>query len=199
MRQIVNFFLLVAFVGTVSLHVFAERDRTRRNVEFLPDMAYSPAYDTYQPNPNFADGKTIQMPEPGTIPHDRLPLHYGPSFGDFMRAGNELSNPYSRDDASATERGAFIFRNYCQMCHGPQGKGDGPMAQHGMPLGPAASLLAEKAVPPKLPLKDGEMFHIITYGQKNMPSHAAQLTREDRWKVILHVRSLQEQAREKKP
>jgi hypothetical protein len=35
------------------------------------------------------------------------------------------------------------------------------------------------------------MFHIITYGKGNMPPHAAQISREDRWKVILHIRSLQ--------
>jgi hypothetical protein len=40
---------------------------------------------------------------------------------------------------------------------------------------------------------------VITYGLRNMPSHAAQLTREDRWKVILHVRSLQKAAGEKRP
>jgi len=79
------------------------------------------------------------------------------------------------------------------MCHGPEAKGDGPVLQlvmqHGIPL-PPASLVAVKPVP----LKDGEMFHIITFGQRNMPAHAAQLTREDRWKVILHVRALQQKA-----
>ena len=41
-------------------------------------------------------------------------------------------------------------------------------------------------------MADGEMFHILTYGQGNMASYAAQLTREERWMVIRHVRSLQE-------
>jgi mono/diheme cytochrome c family protein len=40
-------------------------------------------------------------------------------------------------------------------------------------------------------MKDGQMFHVLTYGQGNMPSFAAQLSREDRWNVILHVRMLQ--------
>ncbi|HKI34330.1 MAG TPA: cytochrome c [Gemmataceae bacterium] len=193
-RRVVNWFLLLAFFGSVGLHVFADRDLTRRNVEVVPEMAYSPAYDSFAPNPNFADGKTLQLPEPGTIPRGRLPLHYGPSLQDFLRAGDELHNPFAGDDAAARGRGAFVYANYCQMCHGPAGKGDGPLVPRGLP--PPASLVAEKPVP----LKDGEMFHIITYGQRNMPSHAAQLSREDRWKVILHVRSLQQKAAgEKRP
>jgi mono/diheme cytochrome c family protein len=35
------------------------------------------------------------------------------------------------------------------------------------------------------------MFHILTFGQKNMPSHASQLSVKDRWSVIAYVRSLQ--------
>ena len=192
-RRVVNFFLLLAFAGSLGLNWLAGRDLTRRNVEILPDMAYSPAYDSYAPNPNFPDGKTLQLPEPGTIPRGRLPLHYGPSFEDFLRAGDELHNPFA-GAAATRERGTFVYTSYCQMCHGPEGKGDGVLVQHGIPL--PASLVAEKVVQSK----DGEMFHVLTYGQRNMPSHAAQLSREDRWKVILHVRSLQHKAAgEKRP
>jgi hypothetical protein len=35
------------------------------------------------------------------------------------------------------------------------------------------------------------MYHLITLGQNNMPSYAAQVMRDDRWKVILFIRSLQ--------
>jgi mono/diheme cytochrome c family protein len=229
-RHVLNVFLLLAFVASLGLHLLAGRDLTQRNVEAMPEMAYSPAYDTFAPNPNFPDGKTLQLPGAGTIPRGRLPLHYGPSPEDALRAGEELHNPFSAgppvfaastvallaspqgqgplvavsapvpvrnvpiSDPRALERGAFLFRNYCQMCHGPEGKGDGPMMQRGMP--PSASLLAENAVQ----MQDGQLFHVLTYGQRNMSSHAAQLSREDRWKVILHVRALQlKAAGEKRP
>jgi mono/diheme cytochrome c family protein len=186
-RGVVNFLLLLAFVGSLGLHLLADRDRRLRNFEAMPDMAHSPAYDTLAPNPNFADGKTLQLPEPGTIARGQKPLHYGPSPEDAVRAGEKLPNPLTRDD-SVRERGAVLFTNYCQMCHGPGGQGDGPMMQRGIP--PSASLVAENAVQ----MKDGQLFHVLTYGQRNMQSHAAQLTPDDRWKVILHVRSLQLQA-----
>jgi mono/diheme cytochrome c family protein len=191
--RVLNFVLFLAFVGSLGAHLFGSRDLRRPNVEVMPEMAYSPAYDSFAPNPNFPDGKTFQAPAPGTIPRGRMPLHYGSGFEDVLRAGDELHNPFSADDAAARERGAFIYANYCRMCHGPAGKGDGPLVQRGIPL--PASLLAEKAVQER----DGELFYIVSFGQRNMPSHAAQLTREDRWKVILHVRSLQKAAGEKRP
>jgi mono/diheme cytochrome c family protein len=187
-RPLPNFLLLLALVGSLGLHGLAGRDPTRRNIEAMPEMAYSPAYGSFEPNPNFPDGKTLQPPQPGTIARGRLPLHYGPSFEDVLRAGDELHNPFPGDDAAARERGAFLYANYCQMCHGPAGKGDGPLVRRGIP--PPAPLFAEQAAQ----RKDGELFHVLTYGQRNMPAHEAQLSREDRWKVILHVRSLQQKA-----
>jgi mono/diheme cytochrome c family protein len=52
---------------------------------------------------------------------------------------------------------------------------------------PPPSLLSDRS----LRMPDGQMFHILTYGQGNMPSIAAQLSEDDRWTAILHVRYLQ--------
>ena len=41
-------------------------------------------------------------------------------------------------------------------------------------------------------MKDGQLFHILTYGQGSMSSMAAQLSRDRRWDVINFVRSLQQ-------
>jgi hypothetical protein len=41
-------------------------------------------------------------------------------------------------------------------------------------------------------MKDGQMFHVLTYGQKLMPSHASQLPPHERWRLIKYVRRLQE-------
>ena len=40
-------------------------------------------------------------------------------------------------------------------------------------------------------MKDGRIYHIITNGQGNMPSFATQVTRNDRWRVIAYIRSVQ--------
>jgi mono/diheme cytochrome c family protein len=187
LRGLLNLLLLLAFLAMLGLLQLTERDMSQRNYEFLPNMVNSVPYQTYAPNPNFANGMTLQLPEPGTIARGQKPFHYRSSPDDAVRAGAELPNPFKPSPGPARERGGFVYTHYCLVCHGPQGKGDGPVLERGVPL--PASLLAERA----MLLKDGQMFHILTYGQGNMPPYAAQLSRDDRWKVILHVRSLQQQ------
>ena len=43
-------------------------------------------------------------------------------------------------------------------------------------------------------MKDGQLFHIITYGQGSMASYAAQLPPDRRWDVINYVRGLQKKS-----
>jgi len=187
MRMLLNLALLIVFVGSLGLHTLCDRSMAERNVQFFPNMVESVPYQAYSANPNFPDGKTLQAPEPGTIARGHLPLHYSSSPQDAMRAGNELVNPFSPGDDRVLKRGSVVFANFCIVCHGPQGKGDGPVLERGVPLPP--SLLAERA----RQMRDGQMFHVLTYGQGNMPPYSGQLSQEDRWKVVLHVRALQQQ------
>lgn len=184
-RAALNWLLLALLALTAAASWTVDWNAASPNAEFLPEMVRSVPYDSFSANPVFADGKTLQQPVPGTIPRGFLPLHYEKTEEDLARAGQELQNPYSVEDHEAAARGAELFRRACTPCHGPGGAGDGPVAQRGYP--PPASLLAENA----LNLRDGQIFHILTYGRGNMPPYAAQISREDRWKVILHIRSLQ--------
>jgi mono/diheme cytochrome c family protein len=184
----VNVVLLLAIIASLALSwTLRGRQITRPNYDFVPEaqMAYPVAYGSYSPNPNFADGLTLRTPPSGTIPRGHLPLHYEPTLQDAIRAGQELHSPFPENDAHHRERGAFVFTNFCQVCHGPLGEGNGPVTQGGFP--PPASLLAERAVK----MKDGQMFHVLTYGQGNMPSFNVPLSQEDRWSAIMHVRMLQ--------
>ena len=163
----VNPLLFLALLVTVALCWFVPaRDVSRPNYEFLPEaqMAQSPAYDSFAPNPNFPDGLTLRTPPAGTIARGQSPLHYQPTLQDALRAGQELQNPFQPNDAARRRARSVVFTNYCQVCHGPLGQGNGPVTQGGFP--PPASLLADRAVQ----MKDGQMFHVLTYGQGNMPS-----------------------------
>ncbi len=178
-----NLFLLVLLAAVVAANFGLSDNPGRRNLEILPEMVRSLAYKSFSANPNFADGKTLQPPPEGTIARGAHPLHYAATPEDAARAGRELIAPAAlRSDPA---RGVAVFQTYCQPCHGGAGKGDGPVALRGFP--PPPSFLADRA----MRLSDGQMFHIITYGQKNMPSYAAQIFPEDRWRVIAYVRSLQ--------
>lgn len=192
-QRVLNNLLLVILAACLIVSWTAGRDSSRPNVEFLPDMVHSPAYGAFATNPNFRDGKTLQPPVPGAIVRGYSPLHYQATPEDALRAGAELKCPVASDDVKRGERGAVLFASFCQHCHGAGGLGDGLVARRGFP--PPPSLLAAHA----LEMKDGQMFHALTYGQGNMPSHAAQLSREDRWTVIAHVRALQANAAGSQP
>lgn len=188
MKGGVNLALAIGFAAIVSAYVSIDADPTVPNWEFLPNMVRSVPADSFAPAPLLAGGQTLQPPPPGTIPRGLPTLHYAATPEDALRAGVELANPFTVDDAEALTRGGAVFSNFCAVCHGGGGLGDGPVTLRG--VAPPPSFMAENA----LKLRDGQMFHILTYGQKNMPSYAGQVSREDRWKAILHVRLLQRRA-----
>ncbi len=177
---------LIAFLCVgVGVHLSVRPDASRRNFEFLPEMVESVPFDAQGPNDNFLDGKNLRSPVPGTIARGYLPLRYAPTPEDALRAGKELVNPFDSADEAALARGAFVYQNFCQVCHDSAGLGKGVLSTRGVP--PPPSLKAERA----LAMKDGQMFHVLSFGQGNMGSYASQLDRDDRWKTILYVRSLQ--------
>ena len=186
-----NIVLAILLLVVIALAAASGVDHSQPNIEFLPDMVRSPAYKAYAPNPNFSDRRTLQTPVPGTIARGELPIHYEPTAEDALRAGEELQNPTDSDSEagqSSIQRGSEVFRVYCVPCHGGGGAGDGLVAKRGFP--PPPSLLTGKS----LGMKDGQLFHILTYGQGNMSPLSAQLSRSQRWDVINFVRSLQQQA-----
>ncbi len=186
-RSVLNVFLILANATVLSLFALPGKDPSRPYVEFWPEaqMSRTPAYKSFTANANFADGMTLRSPPPNTLARGQLALRYEATPADALRAGLELRNPFSADDAARLQRGATIFASFCQVCHGPTGLGNGPVTQHGFPAPP--SLLADRA----MQMKDGQMFHVLTYGQGNMSSYAGQLSSDDRWCVVLHVRKLQ--------
>jgi mono/diheme cytochrome c family protein len=179
-----NWALLALFVLSLAANAVIYRDPAKPNVEILPDMARSAAYASFSPNPVLPGGKTLQPPVPGTLPRGFEEFPYRNTPEDAIRAGKELKNPL--DPAAAKARGAVVFQNFCTPCHGAAMRGDGAVAMRGYPAPP--NLKSEKS----MSLPEGQMFHILTFGQKNMPSYASQLTVRDRWSVISYIRSIQE-------
>jgi len=195
--------LVVGIVLLLAVYLTLPMDPEQRNFVYAPDMAESPAYRAQDPNPNFSDHKTLQRPVPGTIARGSLPAVVGNLVLDTTTERDKLSPAqaaawdaygpswdWSKMDAKAKAavraRGAFLFSTFCSVCHGGTGKGDGVLTQRGVP--PPKSYLDDTI----LKLSDGQLFRSITYGRANMPSYASQVRREDRWKVIRHIRSLQQ-------
>ena len=188
---IVRQLLVAAIVVVVILHFFVNPDQSQRSYQILADMHDSVPYDAQSAHLGLGAGSGDPnrfLPPPGSAAVGYPAFRYEATPEDAIRAGAELQNPESSDDAVALERGAFVYRTFCEMCHAANGDGQGPMTKRGVP--PPPSLLAERA----RAMKDGQMYHLLTLGQGNMAPYASQIERADRWKVILHLRSLQKVA-----
>jgi mono/diheme cytochrome c family protein len=166
------------------------RDRNHPGWDYFPDMFYSTAYETYSKNPNFEDGKTMRPPVPGTIAVGVTPFEYTNDPASRIKAGKELVNPFLAD-AETTSRGKEIYTVFCLECHGIKGDGNGYLYTSGLyPLKPRDLLDAGSSK-----LKDGEIYHTITLGLRSMGAHGSQIRPDDRWKVVLYIRKLQEEAK----
>lgn len=103
-------------------------------------------------------------------------------------------NPISSNDRDLS-RGRSLYRQHCELCHGREGRGDGP----------SAKLHARNARPPQdltrpeiqANMTDGEIFWKIGSGFREnrkivMPAFVDEIpSPDDRWRVVMFVRSLE--------
>src|SRR6201997_5953181 len=102
-------------------------------------------------------------------------------------------NPLPLTEANVNAAKA-IYSDKCANCHGDTGKGDGSDA---MMYDPAPADLTEASKMSKV--TDGEIFYQISEGRKPMPSFKKKLTEEQRWQLVLLVRSFAAPAAQKTP
>jgi len=162
---------VIALAGCVSSQ--------QRAYEYMPDMARDPAYKAFAPNSVTRDGLTLQRPVAGTIPRGYAPFHYGPGEDEATRAGRELHDPY-HPTAQTLDEGKALYQTYCLVCHGEQGHGDGPISGK---IPPPPSYVSDRV----LNFPPGRIFHVVTLGTGKMPSYAAQLSADERWKIVTYV------------
>ncbi len=176
-------FIVLAIVLLAS----CSRDPKHPGYIYMPDMAYSRAYETYAPNPYGDYGSNALLPVDHTIPRGYTPFHYENNITDYARSGEELKNPLEATKENIAE-GQKFYEIYCAICHGKDLDGNGRIVS------------LEKFPPPPSffndymrNLPDGKKFFSIHYGKGLMGSYASQLTQEERWKVILYIDKMQEE------
>ena len=188
--------LLLGFVVVLLVVLRVDNSRPNLQVNLGDDMTYSPAYNAFEANRNFRNGRTLQAPVAGTIARNTQPFHFAPTPQDALRAGEQLQSPFdlaTKSGAAAAKRGQVAYQTFCTACHGGDGTGNGPVAKRGFP--PPPSLLTGKS----REMKDGQLFHILTLGQNSMPNFAAQLPPARRWEVIAYLRQLQQETPPSEP
>jgi mono/diheme cytochrome c family protein len=177
-----NRIILSAALLTLAA-VSCDRTRSSTGWDYMPDMYYSNAYESYTPNPNFSDQQTMRTPVEGTVPREMVPFPWEKSDPDRIAAGNSLVNPWEATEENLS-RGEEAYGIFCLSCHGIAGDGKGYLFTSKRYPYPPASLVGDKAKG----LRDGEIYHSITVGYGIMGAHGGMIRPDDRWKIILYIR-----------
>lgn len=188
--------LLTATLAT-AVTLIGCGDKREPGKIYMPDMAYSRAYETYA----LRDSSVFTMdqaergsskifynnkPVTGTIKRGELFPYTLPNDSNGYKMSASVPNPIGDMTEAEMKEAGRLFNINCAICHGEKAAGNGPIATAGK-IGGIANLTLEAYVK----MADGTMFHSITYGKNNMGSYASQLDRKQRWMIVKYIRTLQ--------
>lgn len=97
-----------------------------------------------------------------------------------------VKNPLTDSDA-IRQSIRPLYHDKCSSCHGDSGKGDGHDASL---YDPAPTNFTDAKQ--MSGVSDGELFYKLSEGRKPMPSFKKRLTEDQRWRLILLLRSFAE-------
>jgi mono/diheme cytochrome c family protein len=181
-------------LGAIALVVTVGCNKPRRNpgYVYMPDMAYSRAYETYASTQGLKD-KGIHynaMPVPGTVARGDQFAYTLTNDSAGYEASRNVRNPLPQLDARQYLEAARLYQIHCAICHGAALDGNGPLYNGGQ--GPFQAAPRNFMTDPLMKtLSDGTFFHSITYGRNMMGSYASQLSTEQRWMIIHYIREKQ--------
>ena len=208
-RSFLNAVCIAVSLAAVTTSCRDDKSITRSTGwEFSPNMYNPIGYNPDQPNSNFQNGSTAQVP-----PAETLPIGFFDFAGEFPngpegyeKAGQDLKNPLEATKENLAE-GEHLFLVNCAICHGKEGKGDGPITKDRTVTDSRGTRQLENFPPPPsfarssgsnssrggamADLSAGKIYHTIYYGLNGMGSYASQIDNDERWKVIMYVQELQ--------
>ena len=97
-------------------------------------------------------------------------------------AAAAIENPVPPTPESVAQ-GAELYTTICLVCHGPEGRGDGPV---GLVFEPAPVDLNDAYTQDQA---DGQIFFTLTRGRVAMPFYRDALSQQERWDVINYLRA----------
>ncbi|HLF12527.1 MAG TPA: c-type cytochrome [Gammaproteobacteria bacterium] len=100
---------------------------------------------------------------------------------DAKEAAASVPNPVPATPESVA-RGKYLFEITCMVCHGPEGRGDGPVGQvfEPSPVDLNDAYTQDQA--------DGQIFFTLTRGRGVMPFYRDALSQQERWDVINYLK-----------
>lgn len=189
-----NSLMIAATLGSVALLVACGSDvkRTPGKI-YMPDMAYSRAYETYADHSNLTE-KGINYtatPVPGTVNRaEDYVFHIAkdaPGSEDNYNASAAVVNPVQMLTEAELEETKRLYNIQCGICHGTKLDGNGPLYKGGDGPYPAkpATLVGDAKYEE---MTEGMMFYSIAYGRNLMGGYSAQLTARQRWNIVHYIK-----------
>lgn len=187
--------IIAVVISTIVLASCGSGIKREPSKVYMPDMAYSRAYESYSVTQEQRDElkkKGINysnLPVEGTVKRgEMLPYHLKHDSAGYAQSAF-VKNPIpalSKEDNTEAER---LYLINCGICHGQKLDGNGPLWKDGAGPFPNApkNLLSDELKK----MADGTMFHSITYGKNSMGSYASQMSQKQRWMVIHYIRTKQ--------
>jgi len=102
--------------------------------------------------------------------------------------GRIISIPFTKDEQTFNQ-GKELFGMMCSHCHGTNGNGEGTVQHAVYSAVPSYNdtIQIRRSGTTMSNLKEGHIFHAITYGVNAMGPHASQITEEERWKIVYYI------------
>lgn len=185
-------FIAIVVLAVVLIQSCSDVKRKPNRV-YMPDMAYSRAYETYADHSSLKDSGIFynNRPVAGTIKRGDV-YHYEiltDTTGTYNTSAS-MKNPIGKLDTLQMIEAERLYLVNCGICHGPKLDGNGPLYKDGngpypakpANLGSGAQYIA---------MAEGTMFHSITYGKNMMGSYASQVTPKQRWMIVSYIKSKQ--------
>ncbi len=182
--------IITGFIAVGIAMVSCGGTRRKSGRAYMPDMAYSRAYETYASTAELdtANIHYTARPVEGTIAiGDAFPYSLKNDSTGYAQSGG-IINPFDSVAFDMKEAERLYLVN-CGICHGAKLDGNGPLWNGGDGPFPAApkNLMGQDMKD----LKAGTIFHVLTYGKGQMGSYASQLSTKQRWEVVAYVKSKQ--------
>ena len=177
----------VTFIMALLVLISLSSCTNKKGYEFMPNMYRSPSLETYDEN-NIL-GTTARMPVEGTIPRGYVPFDYDETLEGYLSAGEELRNPIPLTGDNINQ-GEELYGMFCKHCHGTNGDGKGTIQHAVYSAIPAYNdnKMVRRTGSTMKELKEGHIYHTITYGLNAMGPHASQISSEERWKIVHYVK-----------
>ena len=117
---------------------------------------------------------------PGSLPRTGGQLYYSK---EQREAAALRKNPVPAT-AESIKKGGDLYVVYCTPCHGPSGKGNGPVVAKFVLPADLTNVDLQKG------RTDGYWQSYLSVGGAVMPSYSESLSAEERWHVINYLRTL---------